>query len=289
MPLSNRLAIMHSIFHELNGRPRMIDWHRLFGLALKDFFTDSPFEVGVEKDLSQKLQKLDIVILRREAGEFHEPLPDGFQDLSNHNLITYKSLREPFDDWVLKELTGHYVNYRKQVSPGLEQLLPEESFHLYGVSTRFPRKLFAQLRNKPEKLSEGVYEIVRGTDAIRLIVLSEIPRKPNNTLWHLFSGVQELVEYAWREYRQHTPEMSTIINQLFDNYRLEGLNMPYTMEDFQKDYVREHLNVLSPDEILKRYSPDERLSGLASDEVLKHYSPDEIQRYLEKLQKSEEK
>jgi hypothetical protein len=28
------------------------DWHRLFGLLLTDYFTDSPFTVDVERDLS---------------------------------------------------------------------------------------------------------------------------------------------------------------------------------------------------------------------------------------------
>jgi hypothetical protein len=41
------------------------------------------------------------------------------------------------DDWALKELTGHYVNYRKQVSPRGE-LLPQHSFRLYAVCARHP-------------------------------------------------------------------------------------------------------------------------------------------------------
>ena len=39
----------------------MIDWHRLFGIALTDFFADSSFIVELEKDLSLKRQMLDIV------------------------------------------------------------------------------------------------------------------------------------------------------------------------------------------------------------------------------------
>jgi formylglycine-generating enzyme required for sulfatase activity len=47
----------------------------------------------------------------------HGRLRDGLDNLAGHNLLTYKSLREPLDDWALQELTGHYVNYRKQASP----------------------------------------------------------------------------------------------------------------------------------------------------------------------------
>ncbi|MDI6792333.1 MAG: hypothetical protein QME81_05625, partial [bacterium] len=137
----------------------MIDWHRLFGLALIDFFTDSPFVVELEKDLSKKRQLLDVVILKKQAGEFSGQLPDGLDNLAGHNLLSYKSMREPFDDWTLDELTGHYVNYRKQISPSLNKLLPKDQFRLYGVSTRFPQKLDSQVKLEASKTS-GVYEVV---------------------------------------------------------------------------------------------------------------------------------
>ena len=109
-----------------------------------------------------------------------------------------------------------------------------------------------------------------------MIVLSEIAHAEHNAIWHLFSGIPAEVEFASRQYRGHTREISTILNQLFENYHLEGLEMTYTMEDFQKDYVREHLGVLST---------DDRLKGLSTDEILKRISQEEIQKYLEKKQK----
>jgi hypothetical protein len=234
---------------------------------------------------------LDVVILRKQYGEFEGKLPDGLEGIADHNLLSYKSLREPFDDWVLKELTGHYVNYRKQVSPSLDRLLPEEQFGLYGISTRFPQKLSAQ--TKLEQVNQGVYNVIRGTDRIRIIVLSEIPQKESNAIWHLFSGIAEKVKFAAGHYKAHSSDMSTVIYKLFENYRLEGVNMPYTMEDFRKDFVKEHLGVLSPDEVLERYSPDEVLKRYSPDEVLKRYSPEdrlkglsleEIKAYLQLIQ-----
>jgi hypothetical protein len=271
----------------MEQKQKIIDWHRLFGLTLTDFFADSPFMVELEKDLSLKRQLLDVVVIRKKDGEIKGKLPDGLENLAEHNLLSYKSMREPFDDWVLKELTGHYVNYRKQVSPSWDKLLPEEKFGLYGISTRFPQKLSSQIR--PERFDRGIYDIIRGTDNIRLIVLSEIPRKKQNAIWHLFSGIAEDIEFAASHYRKHLSEMSTIIYQLFETYKLEGINMPYTMEDFRKDFVMNHLNILSPDdrlrglspdEVLKQYSPDDRLRGLSPDEVLKQYSPDDRLRGL---------
>ncbi len=61
--------------------------------------------------------------------------------------------------------------------------------------------------------------------------------------------------------------------------------MTYTMKDFQKGYIKEHLDVLSPDERLKGISPDVRLRGRAPDDRLKGLSDEEIKRYLAKLEK----
>jgi hypothetical protein len=119
----------------------------------------SPFVVELDKDLSIKQQFLDVIILRKGHGKFAGQLPDGLDDLTTHNLITFKSHRETLDDWALKELTGHYVNYRKQVSPR-GRLLPEEEFHLYAVCSRFPHNL----ANLPgwTPVRGGVYECRRG-------------------------------------------------------------------------------------------------------------------------------
>ncbi|MDI6795284.1 MAG: hypothetical protein QME81_20910, partial [bacterium] len=53
----------------------------------------------------------------------------------------------------------------------------------------------------------------------------------------------------------------------FENYQLEGIGMPYTMEDFKRDYTKEHLNLLTPEEVLPRFSAEE------------------IKAYLEKLER----
>ena len=75
-----------------------MDLHRIFGLLLTDFFAGSPFVVELEKDLSLKQQYLDVVIIRKNKGKFTELLPDGLDDLTDHNLITFKSHHEALDD-----------------------------------------------------------------------------------------------------------------------------------------------------------------------------------------------
>ncbi|MCI5151367.1 MAG: hypothetical protein D3916_18625, partial [Candidatus Electrothrix sp. MAN1_4] len=138
----------------------------------------------------------------------------------------------------------------------------------------------------------------RGSDNIRLIVLNEIPHAKHNAIWHLFSGIPGEVEFAARQYRGKTQEISTVLNDLFDNYNLEGFPVSYTMKDFQKDYVRKHLGMLSPDDRLKGLSPDEVLDSFSPDEVLDRFSPDdrlkgispeEIELYLKKHSKKKRK
>jgi hypothetical protein len=126
-------------------REALRDWHRLFGLILTDFFTDSPFVVEVERDLSLQQQFLDVVIVRRGPGEFASLLPDGLEGLRGHNLITFKSHHEALDEWAMLELIGHYVAYRKLVSPSPGDLLGDEQFGLYAVAARFPQALSSQV------------------------------------------------------------------------------------------------------------------------------------------------
>jgi hypothetical protein len=66
----------------------------------------------------------------------------------------------------------------------------------------------------------------------------------------------------------------TLIFQLFEGYQGEGIDMPYTMADFRRDFAKAHLKDLTPAERLEGISPEQRLEGLA---------PEEIERYLEKL------
>jgi hypothetical protein len=143
------------------------DWHRLFGLLLTDFFTDSPFVVEVESDLSVQQQLLDVVIVRRGRGRFAGRLPDGLDGLRAHNLVTFKSHREALDPWAVKELISHHVAYRKLVSRSPSDLLDEEQFGLYAVAARFPERLAGRV--PWELVQPGVYDCQWGTDTIRVV------------------------------------------------------------------------------------------------------------------------
>jgi hypothetical protein len=292
-------------------RDAVREWHRLFGLLLTDLFTDSPFTVEVERDLSMQQQFLDVVILRSGGGRFDVKLPDGLAELATHNLITFKSFRETLDSWAMKELVAHHVAYRKLVSTSPSELLPEDQFRLYAVCARFPQKLSGQVAWHERQA--GVYDCQWATDTVRVIVAGELPREPHNAPLHLFSASAEAVEFGSEIYKPRSDLTSGLLGQLFDRLAREGFGMPYTMADFNRDYIKEHFTRLSPEErrdllnslptrerrdvlqslptrdrreLLQSLPPQDRrdvLQSLPLEERLAGLSTEQIQEYLEKL------
>ena len=111
-------------------------WHRLFGLMLMDYLSNRGFRVELEKDLSLKRQLLDVVVVEQENGSPDiSDICDGFDNLSRHNLLTYKSKRQTLNAWSLEELIGHYVNYRKVLGKNRTKA---DDIRLYAVCTRRP-------------------------------------------------------------------------------------------------------------------------------------------------------
>lgn len=263
------------------------DWHRLFGLLLTDFFTDSPFEVEVERDLSQQQQLLDVVIVRRRRGKFTGALPDGLGDLAEHNLITFKSMHEALDDWAIRELLGSYVAYRKLVSPSPSELLPADRFRLYAVCARFPHNLAGQLPWQEQQT--GVYDCRWGLDLIRVLVAGQLPREAHNAPLHLFSASPELVGFGQGAYRQRSTQTSRLLEQLLDRFREEGIAMTYTMEDFNRQYAKERFAKLTPEEqreAFERLSLEQRrefLQALLPEEPLVGLSKEQVRQLVEQL------
>lgn len=188
------------------------DWHRLFGLILADYFKDSNYRVELEKDLSIQQEYSDLIVIKKPQGQMPDDLPDGLDNLRQHNLFTYKSHQEALDSWAIEELVGYYVDYRKQESPPQwKKLLPETDFQLYAVCTRYPHKLAK--KHPLDFKKEGVYELAGGLKVIRVIVLSQIPQTQRNTMWQLFSSVFSKFNYAKILHQgSPVPELSSIIN-----------------------------------------------------------------------------
>lgn len=87
-------------------------------MVLKPLFKLLGYFTQLEVDLSLKQQLLDILVIRREKiPPSDSGLPkiywEAFDNLNEHNLISFKSFRESFNGEALEEFFGHLTNYRK--------------------------------------------------------------------------------------------------------------------------------------------------------------------------------
>ena len=255
--------------------------HRLFGLSWIDFFEGTGIEVRPEMDLSVKQQYVDLVVKRKGSEPMPRPLPDGFENLVAHNLVTFKSHQEALDPWALWELVCHFVNYRKQSSPSMQNLLPLTDYRLFAVSARFPQNLVQEV--EMVNVRPGVYDIRGLALQIRLIVLNQLPQEEHNAMLLLFSAKEELLRYGREHYRPHSRETSSLLYKLFKAYSEEP-NMPDQLNEFVRETIdellktlpaEERLKGLPAEELRKRLSPEERLEGLPAEELRKRLSPEE--------------
>ncbi|OQY55981.1 MAG: hypothetical protein B6245_18980 [Desulfobacteraceae bacterium 4572_88] len=121
-------------------KPDRTDWHSLWGLMMAPLFERLGCETVVDMDLSAKIQRLDMVVVTKQAEELaYDELPpdyyEGFESLNEHNLISLKSFREVFNVTAPEELYGHCINYRKIRDIGERD---KGRVNLYAVTHHFP-------------------------------------------------------------------------------------------------------------------------------------------------------
>jgi hypothetical protein len=167
---------------------------------------------------------------------------------------------------------GHFVNYRKQSSPSLQELLPECDYQLFAVCARYPQKLAEQAALTP--LQEGVYEVRALGLRIKVIVVSQLPKADHNAMLHLFSAREELLRYGHDHYRPYSRDTSSLLYRLFQAYSEES-DMPDKLKEFVRETIDEMVASLPAEELRRRLSVDERLKGLPAEELRKRLSVDE--------------
>ena len=245
-----------------------IDWHRAFGIAIKRLISGHGYSVETEMEVSQQKQLLDLIIIRQEQAKpiQTEQLCDGFDNLAKYNLISYKSMHESFNDFAVEELYGYYISYRKLTEQKAPKL-PKTDYRLYGIATKKPEKLLRTVRYK--QIQPGVYDLLTGLKPIRLVVLNTLEQKQSNAILNLFSDRREQFTYGYRHIDQQkfNTRDTPVVNKIIELYKLEGVTMPYTEEQFLEDYKRS---------IFSRMLPHERLEGLRPEEVLASFKPEEI-------------
>jgi len=293
----------------------MIKWHRIFGAVLFDLFDGSSFTVELEKELSLKQQFLDVVIVQQTEADIILPknLPDGLDNLREHNLLTFKSHQESLNREAIFELYGHFVNYCKQAADQ-EITVNFDNCQLYAVTARKPEKLFSQ--GNFQQVAEGVYDYETLQCTTRIIVTGVIGSAAHNAIWQLFSGNEQQFTQGARHYGVSNMSHSELMRQLFRYYQQEELfPMAYSFEQFKKDLHEETLNSLtereriqamqmlpvekrlegiSTEQLMARVPtqkrlegipPKERLEGIPPEERLEGLSVEEIQKLLAELSK----
>jgi hypothetical protein len=83
-------------------------------------------------------------------------------------------------------------------------------------------------------------------------------------------------------HRRRTTDRDALLDQIFERYRAEGLAVGYTMPDFRRDYIKEHL----PE--LPREDREDVLRALPAEELLAVVPLDEVRRYLDELTAGQE-
>jgi hypothetical protein len=84
-------------------------------------------------------------------------------------------------------------------------------------------------------------------------------------------------------------QTSRLLGQLFERLRGEGLAVAFTMEEFNRQYVKEHFPQLCPEEreeVLRSQPPEERLAGLPPEQRLAGLSAEQmeqVRQYLDRL------
>ncbi len=252
---------------------KLLAWHRLLGLILKDFFFGTRFEVELEKDLSEQQQLADIVVLEDTGSELPKPppreLPDGMEFLKETNVISFKSLNEAFDRFALLELGAHGVALAKLHAKDDWKAYLDKKMTLFALTTRRPTTgTMAKLMKNTAK--NDVFKVDLLGFRVIVIVLSKAPKSKRNAIWNLFSGRPNLMQFGARNYRWKRRPVLGIFRRLYQKFKLEGIEMPYTLDDFVREHYPAELKEMPRKkrlEILAELPVNERLEGISAEEL----------------------
>lgn len=210
--------------------------HRLLGIVLTPFFTHLGYLTKIEMDLSTKEQLIDIIVVRRTSMPVKESgLPavywEAFDELNEHNLISFKSYSESFNILALLELFGHLASYHKTFN------IPLDKINLYAITHHYPRLIlgpFAKTKFLTIVKEKEIFDLKLGNyPRLRVVVV----RQTDNPILALFSGNWEKVEAAYGQLKKETELLSSISSYFYkitEYYKKEFSDM-YTEQDFWRD------------------------------------------------------
>jgi hypothetical protein len=80
-----------------------------------------------------------------------------------------------------------------------------------------------------------------------------------------------------------------LFDAILDQYRKDGMSMPYTIEDFVHDYTQQFLQKLTVEQRLQGLSVEQRMKGLSAEERLEGLTQEKRVELLKVLLRSREK
>ena len=235
---------------QIERKASITDWHRLWGLMITPLFERIGYKTMVEFDVSFKKQIIDIVVVTRQKSAIDFKGVDlsyyeGFENLNEINLISFKSFREVFNESSLEEFYGHLTNYKK-----INKLKESDkgSVNLYVVTNHKPVDLF--------NVFEGTsfLKTVKRDRIYDLKVLTQvrfiITRMSDHPILGLFSDIPEQVKKSYERLNHDKwllEEISIYFRKLLEYYSLEGMKM-ITKEQFIKENYPDYFKGLKKGE-----------------------------------------
>ena len=99
---------------------------------------------------------------------------------------------------------------------------------------------------------------------------------------HLFSAREELLRYGRDHYRPHSPEISTVLYDLFTAFR-EDPNMDQRLIDAARETKKRMLAEMTPEELRKWLPVEELLKGLSAEELARALPPETLMALAQML------
>ncbi len=219
----------------------IIPWHRFLKIGLRQLLKGTCYDVVDEFDISNQAQRVDFVIIRKSDEDLPEPdrrkMPDGLRELADHNLVSYKSMNEPFDHYALNELIAHTVAYSKLKAESDWRKF-SDTLGLIAISTRKPStSVVAKLWHETD--NQAVYEIDFSGWLVKLIVINRANEKPQNWLWHLLHGDRS----RWQK-----GSVSAILKKLEQQFKEMGILDP-EVEEVEREILSIWAHELTPQQM----------------------------------------
>jgi hypothetical protein len=219
-----------------------IPWHRFLKIGLRHLFSGTCFEVYDEINLADQVQMVDFAVIRVANPNLPPPspqqMPDGLQNLRDHNLISYKSMSEAFDHYALRELVGHAVAYAKLKAKDDWRSF-SDNLGLIALSTRKPSTAVIS-RLLLQTGDEDVYEIDCLGWKVTCIVINQAPTDRRNWLWNTLKGDKS----RWK-----SSSVTAMLKEIKQQLKEMGIVDP-EIEAFETEIMEAWLQELSPSQRL---------------------------------------